>query len=76
MSSKTPEDGINATQEWKWGGGRDKGSGRKSFLIWGQNHRTIGVPGLSDVAEGVIDLQEKLPRDVLQSQEILLKQRF
>lgn len=33
------------------------------------------VPGLSDVEEGVVDLEEELPRDVLQSQQVLFRQR-
>lgn len=34
------------------------------------------VPGLSNLAEDLIHLQEKLPRDILQSQEVLCKQRL
>lgn len=41
----------------------------------GRNSATR-VPGLSDVVESVIHLQEKLPGDVLQSQQILFKQRL
>lgn len=32
------------------------------------------VPGLSDVEEGVVDLEEELPGDVLQSQQVLFRQ--
>lgn len=33
------------------------------------------VPGLSDVEEGVVHLEEELPGDFLQSQQVLFKQR-
>lgn len=57
------------------GRGLGKGSTRKSLLTQGQK-LSRPVPGLSDVVESVIHLQEKLPGDVLQSQQVLFKQRL
>lgn len=37
------------------------------------NRDAGGVPGLSDIAEGVVHLQEELSRDVLQPQQVLSK---
>lgn len=45
----------------------ERGSGRKGI--------SQQVPGLSDVEEGVVHLEEELPGDVLQSQQVLFKQR-
>lgn len=55
--------------------GGQKDGWKESFLTGDRN--TAGrVPGLSNTAEGVIHLQEKLPGNVLESQQVLSKQRL
>lgn len=50
-----------------------RGPGRKSSHIQGEKEPN-GVPGLPDAEEGVIYLQEELPGDVVQAQQVLFKQ--
>lgn len=55
------------------GGGTEWGLGEAPEGIEGPHGQQ--VPDLSDLAERLIHLQEKLPWDILQSQEVLSKHR-
>lgn len=72
--------GVNATRVGVGVGSRGNAEGpgegvcREAPPYLGAEPKASRLPGLSDVPEGVVHLQEKLPRDVLQAQEVLFQQ--